>query len=108
MAKNFEDGPAIDQAYRAPSQNCYSHIHEDMIQKEISTKSVTFRGQRIQTFRDLPPEVAKHRAPFAPVGQMPHDTPGVEFGATQNRSERLFIDPEGACKYAARHFVPPE
>lgn len=86
------------------------------MQKVMSTRDLTFRGQRILIFRDLPPEVARRRAAFTPARKILRDKPGVKFGllypaklrVTHNGSERLFTDPEEARQYATRHFGSSE
>ncbi|KAF3847276.1 hypothetical protein F7725_020304 [Dissostichus mawsoni] len=50
------------------------------MKKVISTRDLTFQGQRIQIFRDLPTEVVKRRAAFTPTRKILRDKPGVRFG----------------------------
>lgn len=78
---NLTDTPVIDQAHRALRKQPgndepplhfivmlhYCHAYEDIMQKVISIRDQTYRGQRIQIFRDLPPEVARRQAAFTPA-----------------------------------------
>ncbi|KAK5933269.1 hypothetical protein CgunFtcFv8_013763 [Champsocephalus gunnari] len=71
------------------------------MQKGISTRDLTFQGQRIQIFRDLPTEVVKRRAAFTPTRR-------TRLRASHNGSERFFADPEEARQYAQRLFGSAE
>ena len=127
---NLTEAPVIDRAHRAlrkrpgndePPRHFiarlhYCHAYEDIMQKAMSIRDLMYQGQRIQIFRDLPPEVARRRAAFTPARKILRDKPGVKFGllypaklrVTHNGSERLFTDPEEARRYATRHFGPSE
>ncbi len=80
----------------------------------MSTKDLTFQGQRIQILRDIPSEVVKHQAALTPVRKMLCDRPGVRFGllypaklqVSHNRSEMFFADTEEARCYVERQFGP--
>ena len=89
---NLTDAPVIDRAHKAlrkrpgndePPRHFiarlhYCHAYEDIMQKAMSIRDLTYQGQRIQTFRDLPPEVARHQAAFTPARKILCD--GVKFG----------------------------
>lgn len=122
---HLEEAPEVDRAHRAlwrrpgnsePPRHLVARIHycyayEDIIQKVMSSKNLTFRGQRIQIFRDFPLEVVRCRAAFTPARRMLRDKPGVRFGllypaklrVSHNGSERFFTDPE-VCRAALRTF----
>ena len=76
----------------------YCHAYEDKMQKVMSIRDLMYQGQRIQIFRDLPPEVVRRRAAFTPARKILRDKPKVRFGllypaklrVTHNGSERLF------------------
>ena len=84
---NLTDAPVIDRAHRAlrkrpgndePPRHFivrlhYCHAYEDIMQKAMSIRDLTYRGQRIQIFRDLPPEVARRRAAFTPARKIRRD-----------------------------------
>ncbi|KAF3836074.1 hypothetical protein F7725_028632 [Dissostichus mawsoni] len=90
----LEKAPEIDRAHRALRRRAgdselprhliarvhYCHAFEDIMKKVISTRDLTFQGQRIQIFRDLPTEVVKRRAAFTPTRKTLRDKPGVRFG----------------------------
>ena len=127
---NLEKVPEIDRAHRAlrrrPGDNepprhliariHYCHAYEDIMQKTIAIKDLSYQGQRIHIFRDLPPEVVKRRAAFTPARRMLRDKPGVRFGllypaklrVSHHGSEMFFTDPEEARQYAERHFGPSD
>ncbi|KAF3856936.1 hypothetical protein F7725_017659 [Dissostichus mawsoni] len=114
----LENAPEIDRAHRAlrrragdnePPRHLIARVHycpafEDIMKKVISTRDLTFKGQRIQIFRDLPTEVVKRRAAFTPTRRILRDKPGVRFGllypaklrVSHKGSERFFTDPEEA------------
>lgn len=122
----LDEKPVIDRAHRAlrqrPGDNepprhlilrvHYCHALESILQKVMKSKSLTYRGQRIQVFRDFPPTVVKRRAAFTPARKLLRDQPGVKFGllypaklrVTHNGKETTFTDPEEARLYAERHF----
>lgn len=122
----LKEKPIIDRAHRALRQRPgdgepprhfilkihYGHDFEDIFRRITSKKDLTFQGQRIQMFRDLPQEVAKARAAFTPVRKMLRGKPGVRFGimypaklrVTHDGRERMFTDPKEALAYAERHF----
>lgn len=78
----------------------------------MTSPNLTYRGQRIEIFRDFPPTVVKRRAAFTPVRKLLWDQPGVKFGllypaklrVSHNGMEATFSDPEEALLYAERHF----
>lgn len=122
----LEEKPVIDRAHRAlrrrPGDNepprhlilrvHYCHALESILQKVMKSQNLTYRGQRIQVFRDFPPTVVKRRAAFTLARKLLRDQPGVKFGllypaklrVTHNGKETTFTDPEEARLYAERHF----
>lgn len=73
--------PVIDRALRQrPGDNepprhlilrvHYCHALESILQKVMKSQSLTYRGQRIQVFRDFPPTVVVRRAAFTPARKL--------------------------------------
>ncbi|KAF3845670.1 hypothetical protein F7725_002748 [Dissostichus mawsoni] len=62
------------------------------MKKVISTRDLTFQGQRIQIFRDLPTEVVKRRAAFTPTRKILRDKPGVRFGLLYPAKLRTYFE----------------
>ncbi|KAM9307164.1 uncharacterized protein KZ484_000527 [Pholidichthys leucotaenia] len=98
---NLEETPMIDRALqRRPGDNeplrhltirvHYCHTYEDIMKRALSTKDLTFLGQWIQIFRDLPPEVVKRRAAFTPARRILRDKLGVRFGLLPPAKLRVF------------------
>ena len=122
----LDEKPVIDRAHRAlrqrpgdnePPRHLILRVHhchalESILQKVMRSQNLTYRGQRIQVFRDFPPTVVKRRAAFTPARKLLRDQPGVKFGllypaklrVTHNGKETTFTDPEEARLYAERHF----
>ncbi len=122
----LEEKPVIDQAHRAlrkrPGDNepprhlilkiHHGHVFDDIFCKITSKRELSFQGQRIQIFRDLPQEVARARAAFTPARRLLQNKPGVSFGVaypaklrvTHNGTELLFTNPKKALAYAERNF----
>lgn len=104
--------PLIDRAHRALRRNPGNDEPPRHLtaKKVMSAKDLTFQGQRIQIFRDLPPEVVKPRAAFTLVRKQLHNRPGIRFGllypvklwVSHNGSEMFFTNPEETCCYVER------
>lgn len=123
-ALDLDETPLIERAHRALRRRAgdtepprhliikvhYWHIYEDIMRKVTSTREVFFRGQKIRSFRDLPPEVARHRATFIAVRRMLWDKPGIRYGLlypaklhlTHGETEKFFTDPDEATRYVER------
>lgn len=123
-ALDLEETPLIDRAHRAlrkrpgdaePPRHLiiklhYCHTFEDIMRKAMGTGDIIFRGQKIQIFRDLPPEVAKRRAAFTTVRKMLRGKPRIRYGLlypaklrlTHDGMEKFFIDPKEATRYVER------
>lgn len=122
----LKDKPLIDRAHRAVRQRQednlpprhlilrvhYCHDLEEILQKVRTARNLSFQGQRLHIFRDLPPAVAKKRAAFTPARSLLRDKPGVKFGlqypaklrVTYQGKESLFTDAEKALQFAEHHF----
>ncbi len=50
------------------------------MQKVMFIKDLSYQGQRMKIFRDLPPEVVRRQAAFTPARKMLRDKAGVRFG----------------------------
>ena len=125
---DLPDVPLLDRAHRAlrtrsgddgPPRHFiakvhYNHTLDEILRRVGAKKNVTFGGDRIQVFRDLPQAVVKRRAAFTPVRNLLRDKPGVRFGLlypaklriTYKDTDMTFTDPSAARKYALEHFGP--
>ncbi|CAL1585978.1 unnamed protein product [Knipowitschia caucasica] len=124
-ALDLDELPLIDRAHRAlrrrqgddePPRHFiirvhYSHTFEKIMKKVISTREISFQGQKIHIFRDLPQEVAKRQAAFTTVRKLLRDKPGVRYGLlypaklrlSHDGTEKFFTDPDEARRYVARY-----
>lgn len=125
---DLDDIPLLDRAHRAlrtragddgPPRHFitrvhYSHILDEILRKVSAKRNLTFEGDRIQIFRDLPQAVVKRRAAFTPARNLLRDKPGVKFGllypaklrVTHNGKEEVFTDPAAARRFALENFGP--
>ena len=86
--------------------------HEEILKKAAAQHRITYEGERILIFPDLPPSIVKRRALFKPARDLMRDKPGVRFGTlypaklrvTMGGKDLYFTDPDKALKFAKQHF----
>lgn len=110
----LEEKPVIDRTHNAlrkrPGENepprhlilkiHHGHVFDDIFRKITSKRELSFQGQWIKIFRDLPQEVARARPAFTPARRLLQGKPRVKFGiaypaklrVTHNGTELLFTD----------------
>ncbi|KAL1264173.1 hypothetical protein QQF64_004528 [Cirrhinus molitorella] len=118
--------PLIDRAHRSLRQRSdntsyprafivrlhYFHDWQNIIRKAAQLKSITYNGEKLLIFPDLPAAILKQRARFNRAKELLRDRPGVRFGflypaklrVTHNGEEAYFTDPGKAIMYAEQHF----
>ncbi|MEQ2176191.1 hypothetical protein GOODEAATRI_025549 [Goodea atripinnis] len=66
----------------------------------LSIRYLTYWGQQIWIYRDLPPRVARRRAAFTPARKILRDKPGIEFGLPY--PTKLRVTHDGFCVTSVR------
>lgn len=125
-ALSLETLPLIDRAHRSLRKRSDNtsfprafiarmhsfHDWQDIIRKAAQLKSITYNGEKLLIFPDLPAAILKQCASFNRAKDLLRDRPGVRFGflypaklrVTHNGEEMYFTDPVKAFAYAEQHF----
>ena len=125
-ALDLEKLPTVDRAHRALRPRSwegsaprpfilrlhYAWEHEEILKKAAAQRRITYEGEKILIFPDLPPSIVKRRALFKPARDLMRDKPGVRFGTlypaklrvTMAGKDHYFTDPDKALEFARQHF----
>lgn len=88
----------------------------EVLRRAARVSPLTYNGDKIMIFSDLPPLVVKRRSAFREVKELLHRCQGVRFGVlcparlkvSFSRGEKIFTDSAATRDYVMKNFLPDQ
>lgn len=111
--RSLQTRPKHDEPPRPIIAKChYFHNCEEILRRVRETDSITYQGQKLRIYQDLPPSVTKRRAAFAELRRILRGKSGVKYVflyparfrvTIAGQGERRFTDAGEALAYVKQH-----